>query len=159
MVSRWLAALLFPVLGCALEPTPHGAPSATARAWLSRLEPRAGPEAVEVLQGYLRVDTSNPPGNETLAAQHLQALLAADGISARLVEVAPGRSALLARLDAQAGAPAQAPLCLMHHMDVATAEPAQWPADKGPFSGARDAAGFIWGRGALDMKGLGVLQL
>ena len=64
---------------------------------------------------------------------------------------------MVARLDAPDST--EPPLCLMHHMDVATAEPAQWPADRGPFSGARDGAGFIWGRGALDMKGLGVLQL
>ncbi len=158
LLLRCGAPLLLLLLGCALEPPPFGAPTPTARAWLAKVDAaKAGAEAVEVLQSYLRVDTSNPPGNETLAAQHLQALLAADAIPSEILEFTPGRGALVARLDARDST--EPPLCLMHHMDVATAEPAQWPADRGPFSGARDGAGFIWGRGALDMKGLGVLQL
>jgi acetylornithine deacetylase/succinyl-diaminopimelate desuccinylase-like protein len=74
-----------------------------------------------------------------------------------MITHAPGRSSLVARLPAThpSGEP---PLCLMHHTDVATAEADQWPDDRGPLSGAR-VDGEVWGRGALDMKGMGALQL
>jgi acetylornithine deacetylase/succinyl-diaminopimelate desuccinylase-like protein len=115
----------------------------------------AGDEAVDLLSRYHRVDTRNPPGNETLGAQFLAAELKRDGIESEVHEYAPGRGSLVARL--RAARPTQRPLCLLSHLDVVPAEDAEWPADAQPLSGALKD-GFVWGRGALDMKGMGALE-
>ena len=116
----------------------------------------AGAEAVKVLSGYLQVDTFNPPGNETVGAKYLADILRAEGIESEILEFTPGRGSLVARLK---GSGAAGPLCLLSHIDVATAEAEEWPEGKGPLSGAVDKDGMIWGRGALDMKGMGALEL
>lgn len=116
---------------------------------------KAGDEAVDVLAGYLRVDTVNPPGNETAGAMFLSSLLAKDGIESEIVEFAPGRGSLIARLK---GTGSEKPFCMLSHIDVVSSEAQHWPAGKGPLSGAVDADGMLWGRGALDMKGLGALE-
>lgn len=104
-------------------------------------------EAVQLLQELIRIDTTNPPGNERAAALHLQKLLEADGIETRILEVAPGRANLYARIK---GDGSRRPLILLSHTDVVMAEPQRWIVP--PFSGElRD--GFIYGRGAIDMKG------
>jgi acetylornithine deacetylase/succinyl-diaminopimelate desuccinylase-like protein len=116
---------------------------------------KAGDEAVDVLARYLRVDTTNPPGNETRGAQFMGEILAKEGIPYEILEYAPGRGNLIARLD---GSNEERPLCLLSHIDVVTAEADTWEKGKGPLSGAIDDK-WIWGRGALDMKGLGALEL
>jgi acetylornithine deacetylase/succinyl-diaminopimelate desuccinylase-like protein len=117
---------------------------------------QAGDEAAKILSDYLRVDTRNAPGNETTGAQFLAGLLAKDGIPSEILEYAPGRGSLIARLK---GTGQDGPLCLLSHVDVVSANAADWPADRQPLSGAIDEHGVIWGRGALDMKGLGVVEL
>ena len=108
---------------------------------------RSRMEAVQLLQDLIRIDTTNPPGNERAAAVHLQELLESDGIETRLLDVAPGRANLYARIR---GDGSRRPLILLSHTDVVTAEPQRWSVP--PFSGElRD--GFIYGRGAIDMKG------
>ncbi|MFT3712273.1 MAG: M20/M25/M40 family metallo-hydrolase [Archangium sp.] len=117
----------------------------------------AGDEAVGVLQSYLRLDTMNPPGNETLGAEFLKAELAKDSIDAEIHEFAPGRGSLIARLKATKP-DGEKPLCLLSHIDVVPAEANTWEADAQPLSGViKDDQ--IWGRGALDMKGMGTLEL
>lgn len=111
-------------------------------------------EAVDLLCGYLRIDTTNPPGQEQAAAEYLQRALARFGIAARLGQAAPGRANLLARVPADA--PTAPPLVLTHHMDVVTADPTTWTSD--PFGGV-ERDGFIYGRGTLDTKALGILHL
>jgi acetylornithine deacetylase/succinyl-diaminopimelate desuccinylase-like protein len=109
-------------------------------------------DAVRHLQEYLRIDTVNPPGNETRAVELFARILDAEGVPYESVESAPGRGNLWARLDG-GDEPA---LVLLHHSDVVTADPAYW--DEPPLSGAiRD--GYLYGRGALDTKGLGILHL
>jgi acetylornithine deacetylase/succinyl-diaminopimelate desuccinylase-like protein len=116
------------------------------------------PEAVRWLQEYIQIDTTNPPGNEREAAEFLAAILRGEGIEPRLFESPEGRTSLYARLEApspggekrDAGA-----LVLMHHLDVVPAGPG-WRVP--PFSG-RPLEGKIWGRGALDVKGLGIAHL
>lgn len=109
-------------------------------------------EAVQRLQEYLRIDTTNPPGNETRGAEFFAAIFDEAGIPYEIVESAPGRGNIWARLD---GGPEPA-LILLHHMDVVTADPAFWSVD--PLGGElRD--GYVWGRGALDTKALGILHL
>jgi acetylornithine deacetylase/succinyl-diaminopimelate desuccinylase-like protein len=108
-------------------------------------------EAAALLQEYLRIDTSNPPGNESLAVDFIAHILQAEGIPFETVEAAPGRGNLFARIGPAAGG-----VCLLNHTDVVPVEREFWDGD--PFSGAlRD--GVIWGRGALDMKGMGILEL
>ena len=113
-------------------------------------------ESQSTLSDYLRVNTTNPPGNELLAARFLKAILEKEGIEAQILdttELGPNRANLYARLRGNGSKKA---IALVHHMDVVPATPASWSVD--PFSGAiKD--GYIWGRGAIDMKGMGIAQL
>lgn len=112
-------------------------------------------EAVEHLRNLLRIDTTNPPGNETAAAQYVADVLEREGIGAQVLESAPGRGNVVARLDADRRASEDA-LLLLSHLDVVPAEPDRWRNP--PFSGAL-SEGFVWGRGALDTKNLTVLEM
>lgn len=109
-------------------------------------------EAVAWLQDYLRIDTINPPGNESLAVAFIGDILDAEGIAWNSAESAPGRGNLWARLEG-GDEPA---LILLQHTDVVPADEKYWTTD--PLSGER-RDGFIWGRGAIDMKGTGTSHL
>lgn len=111
-------------------------------------------EAIDKLQSYVRVDTSNPPGNETPAAELLRTWLAAEGIDARLYDPMrnPGRQALLARIEGGS----QDTILLMSHSDVVPALAQEWSHP--PFA-AEIAGDTLYGRGTLDTKELGILQL
>lgn len=106
-------------------------------------------ECVQTLSKMIQFDTVNPPGNETALLQWLQELLRQDGIDALLLESAPGRGNLVARVPAQ-GTPTADPLLLLTHVDVVPVVSSEWQHP--PFSGAV-VNGQVWGRGALDMKG------
>lgn len=110
-------------------------------------------EATSWLQEYLRIRTANPPGNETEGAKFLQAVLAREGIASDILESAPGRGNLVARLP---GTGARRPLVLLHHIDVVPADSSRWRFP--PYSGVIED-GDVWGRGAQDTKGLGIIQL
>ncbi len=110
-------------------------------------------ETLHYLQELLRIDTTNPPGNETKAAEFIASILRRDGIEPIILESAPGRGNLVARLKGDGRA---APILLMVHLDVVPAEPGGWTHP--PFAG--DVAdGFVWGRGALDTKELAAMEL
>jgi acetylornithine deacetylase/succinyl-diaminopimelate desuccinylase-like protein len=110
-------------------------------------------EAVEILRNYIRINTTNPPGNELEAARFLEGLLRKEGVEAMVYESAPRRANLLAVCP---GAKKAKPLILLNHMDVVPAETDKWDLD--PFGGIiKD--GYIYGRGAIDMKGNGVALL
>jgi acetylornithine deacetylase/succinyl-diaminopimelate desuccinylase-like protein len=117
------------------------------------LSPTEFEEAKALLQALLRVDTSNPPGNERAAAELIQSALAQDQIQPVWLEPAPGRVNLVSRLAGDGSAP---PLLLSCHLDTVPANPARWTHP--PFSG-EERDGFIWGRGAIDMKGFAVMAL
>lgn len=150
MVPRRLFAPLFALglLIAALEPSQ--VPAETA--------PRLS-EPARWLQQYLRIDTTNPPGREHLAASFLAGILHREGIPTRLLVSPQGRTSLWARLPAD---PAKASpksggraIVLLHHTDVVPAGPG-WTVR--PFAGEiRD--GRLWGRGAVDDKSLGIAQL
>jgi acetylornithine deacetylase/succinyl-diaminopimelate desuccinylase-like protein len=110
-------------------------------------------EASRLLQQYVRIDTSVPPGDVTRAADLLEGVLEKEGIPVTRYESGPGRSIILARL--KGTGPAK-PILLMHHMDVVPADASRWARD--PFGG-EIADGRLWGRGAMDMKGIGVAHL
>jgi len=111
-----------------------------------------GEEAATLLSDLIRVDTTNPPGGETAAANLLARKFRAEGIETEVMESAPGRGNLYARLPGQGGA---RPLILLSHLDVVPADPRDWRI--APFGGIRER-GHIYGRGALDAKGLSVIQ-
>ncbi len=112
---------------------------------------RATNEATSLLREYVRIDTSNPPGNEELAVRFLGDILRNEGIDFETADSAPGRSNLIARIGGQG-----AGVCLLNHTDVVPVERQFWEGD--PFSGElRD--GVVWGRGTLDMKAMGIIEL
>ena len=109
-------------------------------------------EALDWLQAFVRIDTINPPGNESRAVDFIAAILDAEGIPYETAESAPGRGNLWARLEG-GDEPA---LIMLQHTDVVPADERYWTTD--PLSGEiRD--GYLWGRGTLDMKGTGMSQL
>src|SRR6266699_1264484 len=105
-----------------------------------------GDEVITHLRNILRIDTRNPPGNEIRAAEYIRDVLQQDGIASEIVGPSTDRGTIVARLKGDGSAP---PLLLMSHTDVVAVEPEKWTHD--PFSGDI-ADGFIYGRGALDMK-------
>ena len=102
-------------------------------------------EVTDLLQRLIRVDTTNPPGNETAAAELLRDYLEANGVSCELIAKVPERANLVARIPGGDGPS----LLLLGHTDVVLADPAEWSVP--PFSGELKD-GMVWGRGALDMK-------
>src|SRR5207247_7137211 len=104
-------------------------------------------EATDLLQRLIRLDTVNPPGNETLAAELLRDYLAESGVVAELYAKEPERANLVARIPGRGEGPR---LLLLSHTDTVLADAAEWQFD--PWSGEL-RNGEIWGRGALDMKG------
>ena len=104
-------------------------------------------EVTELLQELIRVDTTNPPGNETAAAEVLQAYLEDSSAEVELYARIPERANLVARIPGRGDGPT---LLFLSHTDVVLADAAEWTAD--PFGGEL-RSGEIWGRGALDMKG------
>ncbi len=115
-------------------------------------EPDLSP-AARRLQGYVRVDTSNPPGNEKTGALYLKHFLDEAGIASEIYEARPGRASLYARLKGSGG---RSGLLLHHHIDVVPAAPAGWEAP--PFAGTIHWIHLV-GRGTIDDKGLGIAQL
>jgi acetylornithine deacetylase/succinyl-diaminopimelate desuccinylase-like protein len=105
-------------------------------------------EAMEILSGFIKVDTSNPPGNETKGAQFLKTYLDKAGITSEILELEPGRGNLVARIK---GNGRKNPLLLMGHLDVVGVEREKWSVE--PFA-AVIKDGFIYGRGAADDKGM-----
>jgi acetylornithine deacetylase/succinyl-diaminopimelate desuccinylase-like protein len=110
-------------------------------------------EVITYMRNLLRLDTRNPPGNETLAAEYLRAILEQEGIACEIVGPGPDRGSIVARLKGDGSAP---PLLLMSHTDVVAVEPEKWTHD--PFA-AEITDGFIYGRGALDMKHMVTMEL
>jgi acetylornithine deacetylase/succinyl-diaminopimelate desuccinylase-like protein len=115
----------------------------------------AGAEAQELLRRLVRFNTVNPPGDERAAQEYLADHLRRAGFECELLGAEPGRPNLLARLRSKDGAPADEPsddgptLCLLGHVDTVLANAQEWTHD--PWSG-EIADGYLWGRGALDMK-------
>jgi acetylornithine deacetylase/succinyl-diaminopimelate desuccinylase-like protein len=113
---------------------------------MTRPDPAA--EALVLLQDLIRFNTVNPPGAECAAQEHLAAHLRAAGFECELLGAEPERPNLVARLRGERDGPT---LCYLGHVDTVLADPAEWSSAHDPWSG--DVAdGYLWGRGALDMK-------
>ena len=117
---------------------------------------QAQDEATRLLQQYVAIDTSNPPGDTRKAADFLAGVLEREGIPVTRYESAPGKAIVMARLKATVSPPAGKAIVLLHHMDVVPADKAQWKVD--PFA-ATIEGNELWGRGAMDMKGQGIAHL
>lgn len=114
---------------------------------------KAQEETVKFLSDLVKIDTSNPPGNETRAAEYIKGVLAAEGIPSQIYESAPGRGNLVARLK---GNGSKKPLLLFGHLDVVGVERDKWTVD--PFS-AVIKDGFLYGRGSIDDKAMDAANL
>jgi acetylornithine deacetylase/succinyl-diaminopimelate desuccinylase-like protein len=111
-----------------------------------------GREATSMLQEYVRIDTSNPPGNEIAAARFLAERFEAERIEVQIFESEPGRASIIARLPGDGSA---RPVVLLNHLDTVGADPEEWSHP--PRGGVIDDD-YLYGRGALDCKGMGVVQ-
>ncbi|MGB9676589.1 MAG: M20/M25/M40 family metallo-hydrolase [Candidatus Bathyarchaeales archaeon] len=110
-------------------------------------------EVTDILSNLIRINTTNPPGNETKAAKYVAKILEKDGFKCELFESAPGRGSVITRLKGSGEKPS---LLLLSHLDVVAANPKEWSVD--PFSGlVKD--GFVWGRGAIDMKSMTTMEI
>jgi acetylornithine deacetylase/succinyl-diaminopimelate desuccinylase-like protein len=110
-------------------------------------------EVAGLLSDLIRINTSNPPGNEMESAKYLAETLGEEGIDCELFESAPGRGNLITRMRGMGKRPS---LLLLSHLDVVPANHEEWTVD--PFGGViKD--GFVWGRGALDMKGMTAIEV
>lgn len=110
-------------------------------------------EATRLLSDLVRFKTVNPPGDETPCARYLADVLRKEGLDSEVVESAPGRGSVFARVK---GSGQQRPLILLSHLDVVAVEPDKWERD--PFGG-EVVDGYVWGRGTVDCKGLTVIEL
>jgi acetylornithine deacetylase/succinyl-diaminopimelate desuccinylase-like protein len=106
-----------------------------------------GAEVLALARDLIRIDTTNAPGNETAVARYLQEYLADAGVDCELVAREPDRANLVARIPGNSGAPS---LAFVGHTDVVPADPRDWTHP--PFEGVVDDEGFLYGRGAVDMK-------
>jgi acetylornithine deacetylase/succinyl-diaminopimelate desuccinylase-like protein len=104
-------------------------------------------EAARLASDLIKIDSSNPPGRETAVASLLRQYLQAHGVDCELVAREPDRANLIARLPGSGNGPS---LTLLGHSDVVPAEARDWQHP--PFSGLVDGNGYLWGRGAVDMK-------
>jgi len=134
-----LAVLVLSILGAAQQSAPDFN--------------KARDEAVKLLGDLVKIDTSNPPGNEARAAEYIKGVLAVEGIQAQIYESAPGRGNLVARLK---GSGKKKPLLLMGHLDVVGVERDKWTLD--PFAGVVKE-GYLYGRGSIDDKSMDAANL
>ena len=135
-----------------IPPNPPPAQSAAATAAVPGIDTLTlSREALVWLAQLIQINTTNPPGNEAATAKYIAGILEKEGITSETLEVAPGRNALVARLRSGAFSDPSKALLLVAHMDVVGAERQRWTVD--PF-GAVMKDGYIYGRGALDDKGM-----
>ena len=133
-----------PAPGALVAPSPVGDTAALAK------------QAEGWLADLIRINTTNPPGNEQAAAKYIVGILEKEGITPETLEVAPGRSAVLARLRSAVMPDPSRAVLLVAHMDVVGVERAKWSVD--PF-GAVIKDGYLYGRGAIDDKGMLAVNL
>jgi acetylornithine deacetylase/succinyl-diaminopimelate desuccinylase-like protein len=140
-MRKTLAGIVTLVVAFVLLPSPIA--RAQDKQWRTASE-----DTVQVLRDLVRIDTTNPPGNEKATAVYIQKVLSAAQIDSRVIESAPGRASIIARIKGNGQARA---VILMAHMDVVGVEPDKWTFD--PFGGEL-RNGYVLGRGAADDKAM-----
>ncbi len=151
-ISLWILLVALP---CVVQVRAQSSPAQAAPASgvdFSKLDF----EALGWLQGFIRINTTNPPGNELVAAKYLSDILAKEGIKADIFESTPGRGFLVARLSSSAVPDPSRALLLMGHLDVVGVDKTKWTVD--PF-GAVMKDGYLYGRGTIDDKGMTIANL
>ncbi len=151
---RFISVLIPLLLGVAVQPLRAQQTSAAAPPAGAPLPAEVGKvarEALGWLTELLRIDTTNPPGNEQAAAKYIAGILEKEGIATELLEAAPGRSAVVARLRSAVMPDPSRALLLVAHLDVVGVDKAKWTVD--PFGGVTKD-GYLYGRGAVDDKGM-----
>ncbi len=141
-----LGALLFTGAGLAFAQAPAPTPDLA----------KVSDEAVGWLADLIRINTTNPPGNELAAVRYLAGILEREGIPAEVLETAPGRGVVIARLRSSAVPDPSRALLLLGHVDVVGVQKEKWSVD--PFGGVIKG-GYLYGRGAIDDKGMVVANL
>jgi acetylornithine deacetylase/succinyl-diaminopimelate desuccinylase-like protein len=110
-------------------------------------------EITNLLSNLIRINTTNPPGNETQEAKYIAEYLAKEGFKTEIIESSSGRGNAIARLKGSGEKPS---ILLLSHLDVVAANPKEWTVD--PFAGTiRD--GYVYGRGAYDMKCMTAIEI
>jgi acetylornithine deacetylase/succinyl-diaminopimelate desuccinylase-like protein len=152
--------MLLPLLvACAPLHLPPPTPVAAVEALRPRLDAADADLALQRLKTYVAIPSLTPASDDgqVRAVEQLAAWLAEDGITAEVDRFAPNFANLIARLPPTVPSPAEGPLCLLSHVDVVPAETGRW--QHAPFAAEVDEAGWLHGRGVLDMKGIGILEL
>jgi acetylornithine deacetylase/succinyl-diaminopimelate desuccinylase-like protein len=155
LAARFSLWILLVALPCVVQVRAQSSPAQAAPASgvdFSKLDF----EALGWLQGFIRINTTNPPGNELVAAKYLSEILAKEGIKADIFESTPGRGFLVARLSSSALPDPSRALLLMGHLDVVGVDKTKWTVD--PF-GAVMKDGYLYGRGTIDDKGMTIANL
>ena len=156
-LARTLLLLVFAAFTCAAQVYPPlGPPQAQPAAAQSTEISKLQGDAVGWLQGLVRINTTNPPGNEIAAAKYIADILEHEGIHPEIFETAPGRGFVVARLSSSAVPDPARALLLMGHLDVVGVDRRKWSVD--PFA-AVIKDGYLYGRGAIDDKGMTVANL
>jgi len=151
MLLQAITIFLAPVLPLAAQGIPPNPPPRQAASSPAPDTAALSREALVWLAQLIQINTTNPPGNEQAAAKYIAGILEKEGITPEVLEVAPGRSGVVARLRSSAISDPSRALLLVAHMDVVGAERGRWTVD--PF-GAVMKDGYIYGRGALDDKSM-----
>ncbi|HEV2222933.1 MAG TPA: M20/M25/M40 family metallo-hydrolase, partial [Candidatus Acidoferrales bacterium] len=160
---RWKSGIVFAVILLAAAGAAETV-FAQAQPLQTQPQPQAGAldfeklyiDALGWLQGMIRIDTTNPPGNEMAAAKYLADILRKEGIPAETYESTPGRGILIARLSANSMPDPSRALLLLGHLDVVGVDKSKWQVD--PF-GAVIQNGYLYGRGAIDDKGMTIANV
>jgi acetylornithine deacetylase/succinyl-diaminopimelate desuccinylase-like protein len=143
------------ILPAVAQVPPAAAPGLPVTSTTTTPKPQEAPslanDAVGWLADLVRINTTNPPGNELAAAKYIAAILEKEGFTPEILEMTPGRSALVARLRSTAMADPSRALLLVAHMDVVGVDRTKWSVD--PF-GAVMKDGYLYGRGAMDDKSM-----
>jgi len=152
VILTWVTGLALAIHGpVAAQGIPQPEPAVSATAGQLGNTSAIAKEAEGWLAELIKINTSNPPGNEEAAAKYIASLLEKEGVKPELLEVAPGRSAVVARLrNGVVPEPSKA-LLLVAHLDVVPVDKTRWTVD--PF-GAVVKDGYLYGRGAIDDKGM-----
>jgi acetylornithine deacetylase/succinyl-diaminopimelate desuccinylase-like protein len=159
MVRRNVSMMLMPALVMLLAAPrvraqagpPLGPPSTSNQSTKPADLSAISSDALGWLQNLIRINTTNPPGNELVAAKYIAGVLEREGIHSETYESTPGRGFLVARLQANAMPDSSRALLLMAHLDVVGVDRTKWKVD--PFGGVMQD-GYIYGRGAIDDKGM-----
>jgi len=157
---RFLVSVLLGALACVVPLHARTLPQTAPPAQTSQAAPadvfQIESEAVTWLQGLIRINTTNPPGNELVAAKYLAGILDREGIHSEIFESTPGRGFLVARLSANAMPDPSRALLLIGHLDAVGVDKSKWTVD--PF-GAVIQGNYLYGRGAIDDKGMTIANI